>query len=436
MFRKYCIFSILICFCPTAFVFAWSSTGHGIVGDIAYRYLSPLAKSRVNYYIQGRSVHQACTWMDSVKSIRAYKYLTPRHYVDIDKGATYDTTSTSDVVYELNRILGELSHMNNLNDSMITQYTLELFHLVGDIHQPLHCGYGTDGGGNGTQVTFLGQPTNLHSAWDYSLISFGNVNLFSCLAANHFTQSEIQTIQQINVFGWMNESMQLVDTCYYPENSNNLDSNYMTTRLPIVQQQLLKAGIRLAYVLETLFGANSPLPVNLLSFDIQSSNGANTLFWETGISKNISRFLIERSNDGINFKTVGRVESSFANRVSAYHFEDVQTQSQVYYRLKMVFKDGSNQYSAILKADWGNVEKQPINISPNPAKSFLNVRFTESNSKAVTLQLLGIDGKVYKTKQYQLNPGKVSVNFDLNGLVKGTYILSVEGLGTQKVLVE
>jgi hypothetical protein len=83
-----------------------------------------------------------------------------------------------------------------------------------------------------------------------------------------------------------------------------------------------------------------------------------------------------------------------------------------------------------------NIEKHLISISPNPAKLFLNVQFSESKSKTVGIQLMGIDGKVYKTKQFQLTAGKASVNFDLNGINKGVYVLLVEGIGIQKVVVE
>lgn len=430
------MFLILISFFPSAYLFAWSATGHGLVGDIAYKYLSPLAKSRVNYYLKGRTVHQACTWMDSVKSLSAYSYLTPRHYVNVDKGATFDSTSKNNIIYELKRVFGELSQLNNLNDSMITQYVLEVFHLMGDLHQPLHCGYSSDIGGNSVRVTFLGQNTNLHSAWDYSLVQAGNVTLASCLAANQFTPSQIQAIQQINVLEWMNESMQLVDTCYYSENNNNLDSNYLATRLPIVQQQLFKAGLRLASVLELFFGAKSILPLQLLSFSVHSSNTDNTLVWETSSSKDVARFIIEKSNNGTTFSTVGMVASSLSNNLSAYHFEVLSSLSQVYYRLKMVFNNGTIQYSSVIKADWGSVVKNSINVSPNPAKSFLKIQFIEPDCKTVVIKMLGLDGKVYKTQQYHLNPGKVAVNFDLKGLAKGSYLLYVEGLGSKKVIVE
>ena len=124
MYLKYFIFSVIISFFPNTFVFAWSATGHGLVGDIAYSYLSPTAKSRVSFFLNGRNVHQSCTWMDSIKSLPQYSYLTPRHYININKGSTFDSTSTNNIVYELQRVIGELSQLKNLNDVLKKQYLL------------------------------------------------------------------------------------------------------------------------------------------------------------------------------------------------------------------------------------------------------------------------------------------------------------------------
>ena len=108
----------------------------------------------------------------------------------------------------------------------------------------------------------------------------------------------------------------------------------------------------------------------------------------------------------------------------------------MYYRLKIILKNGAVEYSSVIKIDRKNSENQPISISPNPAKSFLNVQFTESKSKTLGVKLMGIDGKIYRTKQYQLNAGKVSINFNLNGINKGVYALFVEGIGIRKVIVD
>jgi hypothetical protein len=61
-----------------------------------------------------------------------------------------------------------------------------LIHVIGDVHQPLHCGYGYDRGGNDVKgfvftflfcfvssknvVTFFGEETELHAVWDTGMI--------------------------------------------------------------------------------------------------------------------------------------------------------------------------------------------------------------------------------------------------------------------------
>ena len=102
----------------------------------------------------------------------------------------------------------------------------------------------------------------------------------------------------------------------------------------------------------------------------------------------------------------------------------------------MIFDNGATQYSAVLKADWLHVTKNRITVSPNPATVFFNARFVAPKQKNIVIKLLGIDGKVYKVKEYTLNAGNVSVTIDLDGVKKGVYLLHIEGVGIQKVLVE
>ena len=45
-----------------------------------------------------------------------------------------------------------------------------LVHVIGDVHQPLHCGYGYDRGGNDVSVTFFGKSTELHAVWDSGIL--------------------------------------------------------------------------------------------------------------------------------------------------------------------------------------------------------------------------------------------------------------------------
>ena len=52
---------------------------------------------------------------------------------------------------------------------------LELFHLIGDLHQPLHVGFGEDKGGNTFEVQFNDKGSNLHKVWDSEIIEYKNL---------------------------------------------------------------------------------------------------------------------------------------------------------------------------------------------------------------------------------------------------------------------
>nr|CBA32582.1 hypothetical protein Csp_D32870 [Curvibacter putative symbiont of Hydra magnipapillata] len=43
-------------------------------------------------------------------------------------------------------------------------------HFIGDIHQPLHAGFGDDRGGNSYQLQAFMRGSNLHAVWDTGLI--------------------------------------------------------------------------------------------------------------------------------------------------------------------------------------------------------------------------------------------------------------------------
>ena len=70
-----------------------------------------------------------------------------------------------------------------------------IFHLIGDMHQPLHTGYPEDKGGNTIQLTFKGGGTNLHHLWDSDLIEAEDITTEKCLELGKtLTADEIKAI--------------------------------------------------------------------------------------------------------------------------------------------------------------------------------------------------------------------------------------------------
>ncbi|MBK7669202.1 MAG: S1/P1 nuclease [Sphingobacteriaceae bacterium] len=181
--------------------FGWGAKGHKIVAEYAKLALSADQRiiDSVQYFLGSMTFQEASVWMDEVRSDASYDYLKPRHYVNVERDATYVKTKDENAVNELEAVIAILLTKGPRDKDKIAMALRELFHLVGDLHQPLHCGYAEDKGGNAIAVNY-GDSQNLHSMWDSGLIKEENISLNDCLQfSNTLSKEEVKAIQQINV---------------------------------------------------------------------------------------------------------------------------------------------------------------------------------------------------------------------------------------------
>lgn len=245
-----------ILFCSTAM--AWGKEGHEIVAQFAFSLLSDKCKTNIQQVLGDMSVPHAGTWMDDVRNDHTYDFLKPKHYINIDKNAAYAPTTDENIVNELLRAIRELQHKDKLCAQQAQFDVLVLFHLIGDIHQPLHTGYGVDKGGNDIQLTFNGQKTNLHSLWDSKLIENQKITLgvvedaYKQLAAD-----EISRARKTGVEDWLKTSRMYLPAVYNFSDPA-LTEAYAKENRELLISQLMYAGIRLAATLEKLFGEPAP----------------------------------------------------------------------------------------------------------------------------------------------------------------------------------
>ncbi|MEK9608156.1 MAG: S1/P1 nuclease, partial [Flavobacteriaceae bacterium] len=121
-------------------------------------------------------------------------------------------------------------------------------------HQPLHVSRKEDRGGNGIRLRWRGRSTNLHRLWDTQLLE--DYQDFNALM-DQFpipTGVQVRDIASQTLAQWVAETHALAYEVYdnAPPNSN-LSSLYQKENLPLVYQQLQKAGLRLAATLNTIF---------------------------------------------------------------------------------------------------------------------------------------------------------------------------------------
>lgn len=130
-----------------------------------------------------------------------------------------------------------------------------LVHFVGDVHQPLHAANDNDRGGNDIDVKFAGYRSNLHKIWDTEILASAHSRdersyaLLLLRSVNDRTSAAWRMGRPVD---WANESHAIASRVIYrhlPERKTSLPIAYGTSALPVVNEQLLKAGIRLAAVL-------------------------------------------------------------------------------------------------------------------------------------------------------------------------------------------
>jgi hypothetical protein len=232
---------------------AWGKRGHGLVAQVAFTLLDSTTKSRVMKYINDMSIEQAANWMDEIKGDRRNDYMKPWHYVNIDEGKTYEPSSEGDVVKELKRVIDELQHKDKLSRDEIRTNILVAFHLIGDMHQPLHVGYGNDMGGNKVRVNYRGNATNLHRVWDTEIIESENISFSGCMKIlKSFSKEDIAMLGSINVENWIRQPRSKLPSVY-AFTGDTIDDAYVAKNKKIIEEGLVLGGIRLAAVLKSAF---------------------------------------------------------------------------------------------------------------------------------------------------------------------------------------
>ena len=251
----------LICylFMTPVTCFAWGPEGHHYVAEIAKLYLDKGVEEKVQKVLGTMTFEEAATWMDDIKKDHDYDYMKPFHYINIDKDKTYvhNPNEGDNVVTMLQKAIADPQAKVRQTPEEITKMLNSdfkiYFHLIGDLHMPLHCGYGSDRGGNDIKVDFLGAQKNLHYIWDMGIIEYKKITVDDCIkAGTQFSKADIKELQKMDVVKWMEQSRSCLKDVY-DFKDNTLTEDYITKSVPIIEKQIFIASVRLAAVLNQAF---------------------------------------------------------------------------------------------------------------------------------------------------------------------------------------
>lgn len=172
----------------------------------------------------------------------------------------------------------------------------------------------------------------------------------------------------------------------------------------------------------------SLLPVTFTSFSATLINNTALIVWTTQQEYNSDKFIVEKSNDGINWNTlavVGAAQTS--NSPKNYSSTDAQVQAVNYYRLKEVDLDGSFQFSKVVKIAGAEKNSFAVKIFPNPVTSTATITAGSNTNKTVHIKIFSSNGTQVKEMTKQLYAGVNNIDIpSVNTLANGMYSIVID----------
>lgn len=249
---------------PLTEAFAWGTTGHRVIAEVAERNLNRKTKNRLFLLIGKQKLAYYANWPDQLKSDTTdkWKHTTSNwHYINLTPNLSRSTFEDSVRNYKKESVYDRIPYVqqklrdHSLSNKERIDYLAFLVHFMGDMHQPMHVGRYADLGGNKITLNWFGHPTNLHKVWDTDLVDFQKWSYTEyATVIDVVSINEKKQIMSGNRLDWLFESYTLANDIYaHAAVGDNLSYSYPYKYSDKMNLQLLRAGLRLARILnETL----------------------------------------------------------------------------------------------------------------------------------------------------------------------------------------
>lgn len=170
---------------------------------------------------------------------------------------------------------------------------------------------------------------------------------------------------------------------------------------------------------------NFTLTLTLVEFTGKLQNNAVNLQWQTANEINTKQFLVQQSNNGIAFNTIGSVKAQSSPGKHSYYFNDAKLSTgKIFYRLQITDNDGRVSYSNIITIKTINANPS-LSVYPNPAKNNVALLFNATSQSRYAIKITDISGKVMKYINGISAIGQNKINLDLNNYSTGTYYVTL-----------
>jgi hypothetical protein len=250
-------------------LFGWGQEGHRIIAAIAESRLSTGVAEEVRQLIGDGGMASVANWADEIRPDRPetafWHYVNiPRDQEDYIPARDCAAPHAGDcIIAAMERFQGVLENSRKGLQERAEALKF-VIHLVGDLHQPLHCLKEHEGGTMldvlfyGERLNpFSGKSWNLHAVWDGALIYRAGLSEAEYIRVLNawLDLQPLDEFQQGTVRDWALESQRVaISAIYHLPPDRNIQDDYVRASLPVVGDRLARAGVRLAMLLNKIFG--------------------------------------------------------------------------------------------------------------------------------------------------------------------------------------
>jgi len=243
-------------------VSAWGTIGHRVVGEIADSYLKTKTRRAVQDILGYETLAMCANWGDFIKSDSTYNYMYNWHFVNLPAGLNKDgvynfleTDNSISLYTKIPDLIAILKKTSSTRDEKKLAMRM-LVHLAGDLCQPMHVARKEDLGGNRVSVLWFNEKSNIHRVWDEQLIEYQQLSYTEyAKAINHASAVELYNWQNTSLKDCIFESYNICNKIYETTKPDaKLSYRYNFDWVETLNNQLLKGGVRLAKMLNDIYG--------------------------------------------------------------------------------------------------------------------------------------------------------------------------------------
>lgn len=256
------LLSVAIC----ANAWAFGKIGHDAVAAIAEANLTPTAKATIEKYLGGRSIIYYASWMDNIRLTPEYKHTDGWHSSSFDANGKQKLWKERYMAHvgintEMEKV--EDGKYKQMTDSAVAVAIKLLVHMVGDMHCPGH-NFFEDKSQN-VYFYLNGEKYKFHKFFDTAIFDLGHKWYYADYQyqLDRCSKEEKEAMVKGTLTEWEEDNARTVRPIYdilTPERQfDQAESSVLVrTMSELSDSQVLKAGYRLAHVLNSVFDPSYP----------------------------------------------------------------------------------------------------------------------------------------------------------------------------------